>query len=203
MRATSKDGGAHACHLVWPRVPPDCTQHPPGITAKLRTAALTTIFTPLLALCALFGVLWGLCLAAWTVTCAVASGAAWSGGSLLLLGGKLARDTAAVVWRGLLFGAVTMPVAAEARLLRRLRQARTEVLGAAAAGVKLEEEGEEEEVESEGKTNNVTKAARGLTAKNRRVAKATPLAGRRRRASAAAQKQNKVWDPGRGGHYGQ
>ena len=38
----------------------------------------------------------------------------------------------------------------------------TEVLGAAAAGVKLEdeEEGEEEEVDSEGRADSVTKAAR-------------------------------------------
>ena len=54
--------------------------------------------------------------------------------------------------------------------------------------------------DQEEKTGGTAVAARGQgRGRNRRVAKATPIAGQRRRTVAA--RQNKVWDPGRERHH--
>ena len=95
-----------------------------------------------------------------------------------------------------------LPVAAGAYLLLRLRQAKAEVSVAAAAGVSLtleEEDEKEEEVDQEENTDSNTTAVRGQAASRRKVAKAVPVAGRRRRTATA--RQNKVWDPGRERHH--
>ena len=73
---------------------------------------------------------------------------------------------------------------------------------AAAAGVSLtleEEVEKEEEVDQEENTDSNTTAVRGQAASRRKVAKAVPVAGRRRRTAAA--RQNKVWDPGWERHH--
>jgi hypothetical protein len=111
-----------------------------------------------------------------------------------------------VVWRGLLYAGITVPVAAAVRLELWLQQARREVVLAAEAGAltpaaaeeeKKSEGGDEEdkegEVDQEEKKSSKGEAARGQGASHRK--KAVSVAGRRRRMASARQ-QHKVWDPG-------
>ena len=92
-------------------------------------------------------------------------------------------------WRGLLYCAVTLPVAAAVWSALALRVAGREVYSAATAGVQLthkeetaEEDAEEADFDQEDRTGGTTEAARGRgRAHGRRGAKATSVAGRRRR----------------------
>ena len=124
----------------------------------------------------------------------------WGGGGALGIAYAAWRG----LWRGLLYCAVTLPVAAAVWSTLALRQAGRDVYGAVSAGVQLthkektaEEDAEDAEFDQEDKTGSTTEAARGRgRAQSRRGEKATPVAGRRRRTNTARQ-QNKVWDPGR------
>ena len=104
----------------------------------------------------------------------------------------------AVVWRGMLYGGVTLPVAAGAFGLQQLKRAKKEILAAATDGTQLveadEEKEEEGKVDRKGKRSGVNKTAQGQS--SNKAFKATSIAGQRRRAPASARKQNMVFDPG-------
>ena len=146
------------------------------------------LYPPLLLLFLLASVaggLWGLCLASWDT--AIYAGR--------VLGRKISSGLA-VVWRGLLYIGVTLPVAAGVFGLQLLRRARKEISVAAVDGAQLAQIEEEEEEEGDLVVNGggVIIATQGL---NRSKAfKASNASGQRRRAAASARKQSKVFDPG-------
>ena len=140
----------------------------------------------LIVLVQIAGVLWFLCGLMWeAVSCGLK---------------KLRRAVSSgltAVWRGLLFGGVTLPVAAVTLGIQSIRQAWREILTAAADGTQLVEEeveDEEEDADQLDKRGGVNKIAQGHA--RSKAVKATSVAGQRRRAVASARKQHKVFDPG-------
>eukprot|EP01048_Picozoa_sp_COSAG05_P014088 COSAG05_NODE_1564_length_4546_cov_8.210929_2_plen_255_part_00 len=150
------------------------------------------LYSPILLLCVLASVaggLWGLCLAVGDLAMFT-----------LKTGGKKLSSGLAMVWSCFLFAGVSLPVAAGVFGFQLLNRAIREFVEAAGYGAQLaqqvEEDEDEEDVDLVVNGGGVITATQGRKANRSKAFKASSAAGQRRRATASARKQNKVFDPG-------